>query len=183
LFIPTAFDNTILGFYALTVNIIFLPSVLITGSISQVYMQKVSSALHKNQNVLSVFFKLTAVLVAMTIPVILLFNLYGADIFAFVFGEKWRVSGEYASIVVFVFAVRFIVSPLSVTLSLMGHIKLGAIWKVLYFASTLALFFSAKYFGIDFITLLKYFVILEIIMYSLYYYFYYYAIKHKREYR
>ena len=37
------------------------------------------------------------------------------DIFAFVFGEEWRIAGYYAQILSILYFCRFIVSPLTIT--------------------------------------------------------------------
>ncbi len=64
--------------------------------------------------------------------------LFSPPLFAFVFGEPWRIAGDYARILAFPLAVKFVVSPLAVIMPATGNIRVGSIWKTVYFVTTWA---------------------------------------------
>jgi O-antigen/teichoic acid export membrane protein len=66
-----------------------------------------------------------------------IFTIYAPELFSFVFGEKWLVAGQFAQIMIPAIALRFIVSTLSSTLGATKNNKIGAIWKIIYFVSTI----------------------------------------------
>jgi O-antigen/teichoic acid export membrane protein len=129
------------GFFALTRQVILGPLSLISTSVSQVLFQHVVEK--KNQGlpllpeVAGIMWRLAALAVALALLAIL-----GApDFFALVFGEKWRVAGDYARILACAYAIRFVVSPLSVVFLALERVKLGSMWQILYFVVLLPLFF------------------------------------------
>ena len=60
-------------------------------------------------------------------------QVWGEELFAFVFGDDWKTAGSMASILVYAVAVRFIVSPLSSVLAIKQHMFKGFCWQLLYF--------------------------------------------------
>jgi hypothetical protein len=65
------------------------------------------------QNLETIFIKtFKALLVSSILPFAILI-IFGADIFALAFGEKWRGAGEYSQILGVMFFFRFTVSPLT----------------------------------------------------------------------
>ena len=66
--------------------------------------------------------------------------------FRFVFGSQWEAAGEYARILVFPLAIKFIVSPLTAIMPASGNIRLGSVWKMIYFCSTAIVLFVAAHF-------------------------------------
>ena len=59
------------------------------------------------------------------------------DLFAFVFGEVWRVAGEYAKIIMPLILIRFIAMPLSLTYIALERQKLALFMQILLIIFTL----------------------------------------------
>ena len=96
---------------------------------------------------------------------------FGKYLFVLIFGDKWETSGIYASILVFSFAIKLIVSPTSTIFNATNTLKKAAIWQTIYFISTTLLFLvCAFYLQLEIFTLLKIYVLHEIILYTLYFY-------------
>ena len=78
--------------------------VLVTAAISQVLFERVVSIHNENPSVVrSYIVKVAGLLSGLIVPFILIFWL---------FGEAWRQSGQFAAILSFAVAIRFVVSPL-----------------------------------------------------------------------
>jgi O-antigen/teichoic acid export membrane protein len=90
--------------------------------------------------------------------------------FSLIFGEQWRVSGEIAQYLAWIFLIRFIVSPLSISFSVSMEVQKSALWKYIYFISTSFLFLFITFFNISFDTFLLFFLWHEIVLYLLYFY-------------
>ena len=54
-------------------------------------------------------------------------GIFAPEIFAFVFGENWKVAGEFAQIMTPMFFLNFIVNPLSYTFFIAQKQKLNLI--------------------------------------------------------
>jgi len=155
------------GFFGFTFKVLNLPLALIAKAISQVLFQKISQS--KTNDTYALVIKMFINLVVMALPLVLFFFFFGEIVFTLVFGEKWRIAGIYAHILVFAVAFRFIVSPLSVVMMLDQHIKMGMLWQVIYFITITITLLLVR--NLDIITFLWVFVIHEISLYLLYFYF------------
>ena len=161
------FSSQTVGLFNLTFRALNLPMALIAAAISQVFFQKITALHHQEPEALfSYVLKLFLMLIAMTIPFILLMHFCGEVIFAFVFGPNWVQAGKFSSLLVFAVAIRFAVSPLSPVLAMDHNIKTGFYWQLTYFVTITITLFMASHFDIyQFIII---FVIHEIVLYGLY---------------
>jgi O-antigen/teichoic acid export membrane protein len=101
------------GFYNMSNRILGLPIGLISNSIGDVFKQRAASDYNEFGSCRPIFIKtFKALLISSIIPFATLI-IFGADIFAFAFGEKWRGAGEYSRILGIMFFFRFTVSPLT----------------------------------------------------------------------
>jgi cbb3-type cytochrome oxidase maturation protein len=133
LFITKIFNSVVTGYFSLTVRVLNLPLVALSGALSQVLFKKVSDlALTNPERIKPLLIKIHLVLVCMMIPFVALFFLWGEDLFGFVFGENWRQAGYMASVLVFGVAVRFSVSPLSIVMAMKENVRLGMYWQLAY---------------------------------------------------
>src|SRR5690606_14392761 len=90
----------------------------------------------------------------------------GKEIFTFVFGADWARAGEFAQVLVIAASVRFIVSPLSVVLSLNHNLVKGTIWQVTYFITLTTVLLACSSLPIE--LFLKAFVAHEVVLYGIY---------------
>ncbi len=166
-FIIRLFDASILGFYSVIMRVVNVPVILLSGGLSQVVYQRVSYMQNNSPQEIKFFIvKLFVVLALATIPFIAVIYFFGDELFAFIFGEPWRMAGELSGIVVFAIAIRFAVSPLSVVLSLKGNIRLGATWQLIYLFTVVVTLYMLSSFEIR--TFLIGFVIHDLVLYSLF---------------
>lgn len=107
------FNDTIIGLYSLTQRVLATPIGFIAASILDVFKQKASNDYIINGNCKDIYVKTFKSLAFFSIIPFILFFITAPDIFALVFGIKWRTAGEYAQILSVMYAFKFISSPLS----------------------------------------------------------------------
>ncbi|WP_316346903.1 oligosaccharide flippase family protein [Desulfuromonas acetoxidans] len=115
--IPAYFSISSLGYYSLVHRVLALPSSLVGGAVGQVYYQRITNKRHKPKDAIEVFDSTVKKLFSIAVPTFGLLFFIVEDLFAFVFGEEWRMAGTYAMVLIPLFAVRFVFSPVSVTCS------------------------------------------------------------------
>jgi O-antigen/teichoic acid export membrane protein len=158
------FGPTVVGLFALTTRVIGAPLTLLSSCVGQVYYQWMAEASHRMENrshILRIAFYLLLI-VAGPLLVIVLFS---PSLFAVIFGEEWRAAGEYARILTFPLAAKFIVSPLTVIMPVSGNIRLGSTWKVIYFLSTSITLYIASHFDVK--TFFYVYCVHDIVLYTI----------------
>lgn len=101
------------GLYSYSVMILSVPITLIGTSIGQVFFNRISKMVNDNQSIYSLVQKTFLSLFALALIPFGILYLFSEDIFAFAFGEEWRMAGVYAEIMVFYNFFNFLVSPMS----------------------------------------------------------------------
>ncbi len=161
-----------LGYFGLTFMVLSAPLGLIGASYKDVFYQKIAALMNEKQYIqaIGLFKKSALALFIMALPICGILYFFGEPIFAFVFGEKWVRSGEFASILAFSFLVKLVVSPLSSIFNATNTLRIASRWQVLYFITTFAtLLYGAHIAKLEIISLLFFYVINEIILYGIYF--------------
>ena len=140
-----AFPNIAVGFYNMSNRILGLPIGLISNSIGDVFKQRAASDYNEFGTCRPIFIKtFKALLISSIVPFAILI-LFGADIFAFAFGVKWRGAGEYSQILGVMFFFRFTVSPLSYVFYIANKQRLDLYLHLLFIiVGFLSLFIGIK---------------------------------------
>ena len=169
-----------LGFYGLTFMAIAGPLSIIGVSFKDVFYQKVTE-MYNNKEYLKVkkIFKSSALsLLLIGIPILVVLAIFGEPLFKFIFGSNWGESGKYASILVASFIIKLVVSPLAVIFNVLNKLKTLFMWQTIYFITTFStLLLSVIVYKVSIITLLKIYLIHELLLYALYFILQYAAIK------
>ena len=167
LVVTATYDLAVAGMLGLAHRILGIPASLISLSVSQVIFQKIASSDGLRPGFIrKIIFRSICGLALVIIPFSLVIYLFGPDLFAFVFGEEWRLAGSYAGILIIGIAIQFLASPNSIVLTLKENIKIGALWQCSRLVSlSLVLFFARDY---DFIVFLWLLVLHEVVIYSIY---------------
>lgn len=93
---PSSFGMSYAGFYSFSANVILAPMGIITSSMQQVFYQKIASMYANGEDLYSYILKTYKNLFLVgIIPHILIF-IFSPAIFSLVFGEKWRIAGEFS---------------------------------------------------------------------------------------
>ena len=170
--IPTFYGLTTLGFYSLVERVLGMPSSLISSSIGQVFFQQASDEKKKTGSAYKIFKQTTLRLIFLGIPIFGILYFIVEDIFVVVFGEEWRIAGSYANILIPLFFVKFVVSPLTVMNQIYLKNRLVLKWQSGLLFLYLISFFISKYYNLDF----NYFLNLLSFIIAIYYIYYYFLI-------
>ncbi len=117
------------GLYALANRILKLPMTILGSAIGQVYFSDLSAAKHNGTLANKVEVGAIA-LMQLSLPGAAVFMVLAPDLFAWIFGENWRVAGEIALWMVPWIVFQFISSPLSVVYFVLEKEKLGLIFQL-----------------------------------------------------
>ena len=121
--ISTFYSVGTLGFYSLVHRVLGIPASLIGASISQVFFQQAMLEKQQTGKVIITFNSTVKKLVIVGLPLFGILFLVVEDLFAFVFGEQWRIAGVYAKILIPFFFVSFISGTVSAILSIFQKLK------------------------------------------------------------
>lgn len=117
------------GFFMMAQRIITLPTSLVANAVGDVYRQNATEAYRSNREFRNLFLRTLASLAALVVVPIALLILIAPSLFAFVFGETWRVSGEYAQWLAFAAALQFVFSPLDKGALIVGAVRYISAWE------------------------------------------------------
>lgn len=168
------YSKATVGHFDLSRQALSIPAALITASIFQVLYQKISENYNKRLSVKKEIIDLFLVLFFISIIEVVTVFLFGTYIFKFIFGEQWYLSGEYSRILVFSYAIKFLVSPLSAVFIPLGRIRIGSAWQVFYFL-LISVFFFIK--DLSFDLFLIYYVLFDLLAYFIFLYLIFYVVK------
>jgi O-antigen/teichoic acid export membrane protein len=113
LLIPVLYSTSLLGLYSLMYKVLAAPFAFLGNTINQVFLEDAV----RQKNELGQAYKLTKrMVIQLTFVSVIFFGtayFIVEDLFAFVFGEDWRMSGVYAKYLIPFFTFKFIASPLT----------------------------------------------------------------------
>lgn len=131
------FGMDILGYYAFMYKVLMTPLSLLSNNILDVFRQKATEDFNKYGNCKNIFWKTFKNLIFLGALPFLILGLFSPNIFALIFGEQWRVAGEFAQIMSPMFFLNFLVNPLSYTFFIAKKQKLNLMGQVMIFLITL----------------------------------------------
>lgn len=128
------------GWFALTLKMMGAPISLLAASVLDVFKEQAARDYREKGSCREIFIKTSKLLALMALPPFIAFWFVGEWAFAFIFGEAWAESGRYAVLMIPLFYMRFVVSPLSYTIYIAQRQKLDLVWQLGLLALTVACF-------------------------------------------
>lgn len=159
------YSKSIVGQYDGSREILAVPLALISLSISQVLYQKIVEDNRGGKSILKLIQANAIFLVVLGLVGIAIFYPFGEPIFKFIFGDNWAMAGRLSSLLVFSYAIRFVVSPLSIIFVALKKLKIAAIWQIGYFLLTLNLLWIQD---VSIEQFILYFVLIDVFAYVIY---------------
>lgn len=158
------FSSAILGQFYLAFRMLQAPMSLIGSSISQVFIQKISSVSHSEIAGIIRKFLMKASIIALPIFVFIYF--FAADIFIFVFGMQWRMAGKIASILTPWVFLNFLSSPISNVFIVLHKQEIMLIFSIFYMAIPLCLLYFFHQFGLEYaLNLIAFFMSIMLVIF------------------
>jgi len=168
LIVSHTFSATITGLFSFTLRVLAMPLFLISNALAQVLHQRIARLNNEDASSIRPYvLRAATVLTLIAVPFVTVLALYGVELFTFVFGAAWADAGRYAGLLSLAVGVRFIVSPLTVVLSLNHNVKSCVQWQVLYFFSVTTTLWLGRHLPIE--PFLKLYVAHELILFALYF--------------
>jgi len=168
--ISTFFSVTTLGFYSLAQRLLGMPSSLIGGSIGQVFFQEATKEKHATGKAIKTFNSTVKKLLIIGIPSFGILFFIVEDLFAFVFGEEWRIAGVYAQIVIPLFFVRFVVATVSNINNIFELQKVALIWQIVLLFLSISCLYISSWYSLPFEAFLQLFISVVFIHYVILYF-------------
>lgn len=101
------------GSYGLGQRMLGLPMALVGSSVGEVFTRQAAVRFAKTGECRALFLRTAGMLAVVAVPVFAIIALAGPDLFAIVFGPRWRAAGEYVRILAPLMAFRFVASPVA----------------------------------------------------------------------
>jgi O-antigen/teichoic acid export membrane protein len=161
-----------LGFYSLVQRVLGMPSALIGSSIGQVFFQQATKEKQQTGKAINAFNATVKKLIIIGLPSFGLLFFIVEDLFAFVFGEEWRIAGEYARILIPYMFVNFIVGTISIVNIVFEKVLYGLYINLILLGIIISILLMSKYFQFNFkILLINLSMLLSIVYICIYFYY------------
>ncbi len=167
--ISILYSVTTLGFYDLTQRVLGVPSALVGNAVGKVFLQQATKEKRITAKALDSFNSTAQKLIIIALPVFVSLFFIVEDMFAFVFGENWRIAGTYTKILIPLFAIRFVVSPLSHVVVCFEKQRIGLGWQVGLLSLAMMTIIFAGWVELSFIVFLVHFSIIISIYYIVFF--------------
>jgi len=105
------YGPTTLGYFSMAQKVISAPPALISNALGDVFRQRASVAWRQRGNFSALFLKTLMLSSIIGAPLYSLAIFVAPDMFAFILGNQWRISGQYASIIMISGLFAFIATP------------------------------------------------------------------------
>ncbi len=128
------------AFYGLANKMLTVPSSLLSGSIMTVFRDEAGAEYRANGHCMTAFKKTLKALILISVAPFFALYFLAEYAFVLVFGEEWRVAGQYARYLIPLVFMGFIVSPLSYTLLLAQWQGINLAWQILLLLLTMLIF-------------------------------------------
>lgn len=145
LLLSAFFNTATAGFFTLTQRIIAAPMSLVAGALGDVFRQEASHAYINQGNCEEIYKRTFKRLLLISIFPFLIFFFVAPDLFSMIFGEQWRVAGEYAKILTPMAFLQFITSPLSSMFLIAEKQRLDLMWQIFLFLLVLISLLVGKF--------------------------------------
>ena len=129
-FLAAFFTSNTVGLYAFSMRILQAPMMLIVSSFSQVFYQRASEMHNKNEDLLSLLKSTIMKMSFIAAPIMFILMVFGPDLFAFIFSEKWRQAGVYARILAPWICIDFIRYSIGQMPIVLGKIRQVLYWSI-----------------------------------------------------
>ena len=139
------FNSATAGFYTLTQRVMGAPMSLVAGALGDVFRQEASYAYAHHGQCKEIYQKTFKRLLLISLVPFSVFFFVAPPIFSLVFGADWRIAGEYAQILMPMFFLRFITSPLSSMFIIAERQRLDLIWQIFLLSLVVASFMLGKF--------------------------------------
>mgnify|MGYP002831781754 CR=1 FL=1 len=146
--LSSLYNVALLGHYYMAQRVLGLPSALLGVSIGQVFFQSAVKEKEKTGQARIIFKSTVKKLFLIALPFFVALFFIVEDLFAFVFGENWRVAGTYSQILIPIFFVRLLATPVSMINTVFERQIYGLYISIILLVSNTGIILGSYYFGL-----------------------------------
>ncbi len=171
--LSSLYNVTLLGHYYMAQRVLGLPSALLGVSIGQVFFQSAVKEKEKTGQARVIFKSTVKKLFLIALPFFVTLFFIVEDLFAFVFGENWRVAGIYSQILIPIFFIRLLSTPVSMINTVFERQIYGLYISIILLVSNIGIILGSYYFGLGpekMFTILSIVLFIEYSLFLLHYY-------------
>jgi teichuronic acid exporter len=143
LIINTFAGQTTTGLFNMCNRLLSMPQIFVANSLGEVFRQRASHDFNHIGSFRNIYLKTITTLVGFSIIPFLILVTWGPDLFAFFLGQQWREAGSFARIMAPLFLLRFINSPISYSLYIVGKLRFDLTMTVYLNLSTIIILYFA----------------------------------------
>jgi O-antigen/teichoic acid export membrane protein len=154
LFIGSIYGAAAAGAYAMAQRILGAPLMLIGSAFSDAYRQSAAKSVSSDGTYWEVALRTIRILGVIALVPAIICLVYARDLFPWIFGQKWALSGALVQVLGVVYFLRFVVSPLSYNYYLAQRHSEDLMLQCASFASTICIFLLAQSHGVGLMSVL-----------------------------
>ncbi|MFY0696530.1 MAG: oligosaccharide flippase family protein [Balneola sp.] len=147
LILASFFTADVVGNFNQSLKIAFLPITLISASTYQVFSRKVTESLNKGKDIYGVTIETIKKLSLIGLIPFLILMIFAPWLFDFVFGNEWRVAGEYTQLMIPYIYLVFVVSPLAYLPILRNRQRKAFVIEIVYLVLRILGLLTGVYFN------------------------------------
>jgi O-antigen/teichoic acid export membrane protein len=171
--LSSLYNVALLGHYYMAQRVLGLPSALLGVSIGQVFFQSAVKEREKTGQARVIFRSTVKKLFLIALPFFVTLFFVVEDLFALVFGENWRVAGTYSQILIPIFFIRLLTTPVSMINTVFERQIYGLYISIILFVSNMGIILGSYYLGLGpekMFTILSIVLFIEYSLFLLHYY-------------
>jgi len=156
------------GYFSFILALLNMPISLFAGAILDVFKEKASKDYRETGSCREIYVNTLKKMVLMSIVPFVLLLIFGEKIIILIFGDQWSASGKFLNILLFMFLLKFISSPLSFIFYIVHKQKEDFLWHIYILLSTAAVLYIGAMLFNDILITVKLYSINFSIVYIIY---------------
>lgn len=172
-FLAANFSVTSVGYFSLAQRTLQAPMQLIANSIGEVFRRNASSIYLERGECKLYFLKISRLLALIAVGAWTVTSIWAISLFSLIYGTQWEAAGRFAQILILMFALKFVVNPISFMFLIVKKTRLDLILHLIFMVSLIIAFSNLNIKHISVEIALWRFVIIYSVMYVVYFLFSY----------
>lgn len=151
LFIELLFGMASVAYYSISVRILGVPLSIVSSNISKIFFQEASREYNQTGQFYKSLKKVVLFQCILAVPMVILMILFAPKVCEIVFGEEWRIAGEYIKILAPMYGIRFIVTTITPGMIIANKQKSELKLQFMFILSSILSFIICKFMNSDII--------------------------------
>lgn len=128
--ITSYFLSSETGYYSLANNILFVPSSILSLAVMDVFRQRANEEWVRHGNCINIYKKTVKYMTLIIVPIGIILFLILPNLFALILGKEWKISGEYARILLPNVIILFVFQVVSAVFIIANKLKSSFYWQI-----------------------------------------------------